>query len=70
MINNIKEILKTKNIKISYAIEETGLSRSYFYDVMNGNSIPSLLVARKIANAIGVRLEELFPNDDLNKKEE
>ncbi|WP_142414422.1 helix-turn-helix transcriptional regulator [Hathewaya massiliensis] len=64
MTNNIKELLNENHIKVSEVIEKTGLSRSHFYDVMKGNSIPSLLVARKIADAIGVRLEELFPKEE------
>lgn len=64
MTNNIKQILKKNNLKTSDIIEKTGLSRSYFYDVMRGNSIPSLIVARKIAVAMNVRLEELFPSKE------
>ncbi|KOC49968.1 helix-turn-helix transcriptional regulator [Clostridium botulinum] len=62
MRNNIKKLLKKHNVKATEIIQKTGLSRSYFYDVMKGNSIPSLIVARKIACAMDVRLEELFPS--------
>ncbi|APC41559.1 helix-turn-helix transcriptional regulator [Clostridium estertheticum] len=62
MNNKIREFIKDKGLKASDVIKETGLSKSYFYDVMNCNSIPSLTNARKISSTIGVTLDELFPN--------
>jgi transcriptional regulator with XRE-family HTH domain len=67
MENNIRQAIKNKNLKISEVIEQTGLSKSYFYDVLNGKSVPTLTNAIKISKVIGVPLEELFPA--LNSKE-
>lgn len=65
MENKIRQAIKNQGLTISSVIENTGLSKSYFYDVMNGISIPSLVNARKIEEAIGVPLDELFPNSPL-----
>lgn len=62
MNNKIREIINSKGLKIVYVIEKTGLSKSYFYDIMNGKSIPSLINAAKIAEVLEVPLTELFPN--------
>jgi DNA-binding phage protein len=51
MKNNIKEIAHKKNIKMSQIISETGLSKSYVYDVINKKSNPTIAVALKIAGA-------------------
>lgn len=69
MKNKIRQALKKRGIKISFIISETGLSKSYFYDVMNGKSIPSLANARKMAEVIGVPLDELFPEEKLEMEE-
>lgn len=61
MENKIKEIIKKKKLKTKDILSVTGLSKSYFYDVANSNCIPSLANARKIANAIGVELQDIFP---------
>ena len=61
MKNNIKKIIEDKGIKTSYVIRKCGVSRSSFYEIMNGKSVPSLLNARKIALALGETLEDVFP---------
>jgi putative transcriptional regulator len=60
MQNNIRQIIDNKNLKIIDILEQTKLSKSYLYDVMNGLSVPSLVIARKIADALGVTVEEVF----------
>ncbi|AFK87735.1 helix-turn-helix domain protein [Thermoanaerobacterium phage THSA-485A] len=66
--NNIRQAIKNKNLKISDVIEQTGLSKSYFYDVLNGKSVPTLTNAIKISKVIGVPLDELFPALSDNKE--
>ncbi|WPC40636.1 helix-turn-helix transcriptional regulator [Clostridium sp. JS66] len=61
MLNKIRQAIEEKNLKITNVIRNIRVSKSYFYDVMNGNSIPSLVVARKIAHELKVPLNELFP---------
>ncbi len=63
MENKIRDVIEAKSIKISDVIRKTGLSKSYFYDVLANNSVPSLVNARKIANALQVDIEDLFPTD-------
>ena len=60
MQNNIRDIAQEKNIKISQIIKETGLSKSYVYDVINKKSSPSIEVAMKIANALKASIQEVF----------
>lgn len=61
MNNIIKEIIKNKNLKTIDVIRKVGIAKSYFYDIMKGNSMPSLLIAQKISEVLKVPLEELFP---------
>lgn len=70
MNNKIKEILEKKGIKKSFVIQTTGLSKSAFYEIMNGNAIPSLANARLISDAVGVPLNELFPEENMISKGE
>lgn len=60
MQNNIRDIAQEKNIKISQIIKETGLSKSYVYDVINKKSSPSIEVAMKIASALKASIQEVF----------
>lgn len=69
MGNKIRQVIEEQGLKISHVISETGLAKSYFYDVMNGTSIPSLTYARLISKAISVSLDELFPEESLIEKE-
>lgn len=64
MKNKIREFLKVKNLKVRDLVHETGLSKSYIYDILRDNSVPSLINARKIANVLEADIEEIFP---LNK---
>lgn len=61
MKNNIRNIIEKNGLKVSYVIEKTGLAKSSFYEIMNGNAVPNLINARKIAEVLMVPLDELFP---------
>jgi transcriptional regulator with XRE-family HTH domain len=39
---------------------ELGLDRSYFAEIERGEANPTLLVVRRIADGLGVRVAELF----------
>jgi len=67
MNNKIKETIQKKGMKTTYVIEKVGLSTSSFYEIMNGNAVPSLMNARKIADVLEVPLDKLFPEDDFKK---
>jgi len=62
MANRIKEVINKKGLKTMFVIEKTGLSKSHFYEIMNGRAIPSLLNAVKISKVLDVPLNELFPD--------
>ena len=68
MENKIRQEIDERGLKISFILRKTDLSKSYFYDVMKGKTVPSLIKARKIAETIGVSLEELFPMTHEGKK--
>ncbi len=55
-------------MKITFVIKKVGLAKSSFYDIMNGNAIPSLINARKISDVLKVPLDELFPEENFNKE--
>lgn len=69
MNNKIKEIIRNRGVKVIYIIEKVGLSTSSFYEIMNGKAVPSLMNARKIADALDVSLNELFPEDDFKEED-
>lgn len=54
--------LKENGITISEIISRIGIGRTSFYDIMNGDQIPKLDTAKKIANALNVDIKELFPD--------
>lgn len=66
MSNNIRRIIETKGLKIVFVIEKTNISKSHFYDIMNGDANPSITNAIKIAEILEVTVDELF---SLNKEE-
>jgi len=68
MSNKIRQAIKEKGLTISSVIAKSGLAKSSFYEIMNGNSIPSLENARNISKAIGVPLDELFPDKIVDKE--
>lgn len=69
MQNNIRKLIENKDLKFIDVINKIEISKSYFYDVMNGNSVPTLSIARKIAEVIGESLDEVFPDNYLKESE-
>ncbi|MGL5440834.1 MAG: helix-turn-helix transcriptional regulator [Filifactoraceae bacterium] len=63
MNNIIKKVINEKGLKATFVIKKIGISTSTFYDIVNGNSTPSLVNARKISSVLGVSLSELFPEN-------
>ncbi|WP_461614331.1 helix-turn-helix transcriptional regulator [Clostridium sp. Marseille-QA1073] len=66
MKNNIRDIIESKGLKVTFVIEKTGLARSSFYEIMNGNAVPTLINARKIAEVLETGLDEIFPGENFN----
>lgn len=61
MENKIKETIKNKGLKTAFVIDKAGISKSHFYEIMNGNTEPSIIAAYKIAKVLNVPLKEIFP---------
>lgn len=64
MPNNIRKIIEKKGLKIIFVIEKTGISKSHFYDIMNGDANPSITNTIKIAEVLDVKVEDLFTTND------
>ncbi|KAA8674470.1 helix-turn-helix domain-containing protein [Clostridium sp. HV4-5-A1G] len=66
MINTklIKKIRERKGIPIKELAEQTGLSRSYLYQVERGDKDPSLSALKKISMALHVDIYQFFDNDN------
>ncbi|MDC4239635.1 helix-turn-helix domain-containing protein [Clostridium tertium] len=64
MLNNIRKIISSKGLKTKDVINQAEVSKSHFYAVMNGESVPTLNTARKISDAIEEPLDKVFPNDN------
>ena len=56
----IREILESKDIKVSSLAETFGITRANMSNIVNGKSTPSLETLEKIANALEVDITELF----------
>ena len=56
----IREILESKDIKVSSLAETVGITRANIINIFNGKSTPSLETLEKIANALEVDITELF----------
>ncbi|MGL5149515.1 MAG: helix-turn-helix transcriptional regulator [Clostridium sp.] len=67
MENNIKQIIAKNDLKVKKVISDSGLSKTAFYLIVNGESIPSLINARRISNALGLTVEEVFPDQNFIK---
>lgn len=68
MFNKIKSIIDEKGLKLTFILTKTGFSKSYFYDLSHGKTVPSLANARKLAKVLGVTVDELFPEEIENKE--
>ena len=56
----IREILESKEVKVSSLAEAVGITIANMSNIVNGKSTPSLETLEKIANALGVDITELF----------
>ena len=64
MNNNIKELvknLKTTGITTSEIIEKSGVGRTQFYAILNGECVPRLDTANKICRVLKADINDVFP---------
>ncbi|ARJ51313.1 MULTISPECIES: helix-turn-helix transcriptional regulator [Staphylococcus] len=60
-MNNMKELRINKNLKQKELARITGLSTSAISLFENNKSTPSMISAYKIAKALNVSIEKIFP---------
>lgn len=60
MLLRIKEIAKTKGVKITELANIVGITQPNLSNVVNGKTSPSLDLLQRIADALGVEVAELF----------
>lgn len=64
MSNNIAkyvEKLKNKGTTTTEIIEESGVGRTTFYDIMRGKQIPKIDTAIAISQALRADVKDVFP---------
>lgn len=61
--NPIRRARKMRGISVADACQASGIALAQWYQYERGGSIPSLLTAKKIADALGCAIEALIPND-------
>lgn len=65
MNNKIKDIilnLNSEGISTTEIIKNSGIGRTQFYSILNGESIPKLTTAIAICKAIKADIREVFPD--------
>lgn len=60
MENKIKELRHKKNISQEKLADMAKISRTHLSEIENGNAIPSILVAKKIAKALNSKVDAIF----------
>ena len=63
MKNKIRQTRMGQGITQTQLAKDIGISRPYLSDVENGNSVPTIGIAIKIAEALGSTVEHIFLNE-------
>lgn len=58
--NNLKKILKEKNLKAQDLSNLTGICRQNISQIINNKMIPGVVLASQIATVLGKRVEDVF----------
>jgi DNA-binding XRE family transcriptional regulator len=64
-MNNLKNIRQKKKLSQKSLADKAGISRVHLTQIENGKAIPSILVARKIADALNCEIETIFFEKDV-----
>lgn len=60
---DLKKLCESKNISLKILSKKSGVSISYLYQLQNGiKDNPSLKVAEKLADVLGITIAELMSN--------
>ena len=65
--NNLKKIRRSHKLTQQQLAQRVGVSRQSVYAIETGKSEPSLILALKMANALGVNIAEIFRLVDSRK---
>ncbi len=57
---NISRLIKAKGLKQKFVTDKAGFGRQQLNDMLNGRKIIKPCDARKIAEALGVTMDELY----------
>jgi putative transcriptional regulator len=60
MQNSIKELRRKACLTQEELAKKANISRTHLAEIENGNAIPSVLVAQKIAKALKTRIDKIF----------
>lgn len=60
MNNAVKEMRLKRNLTQEALAEKAQISRVHLSEIENGNAIPSVVVAQRIAKALKVKMETIF----------
>lgn len=60
----LKEVMQEKNVSFAMLAEKTGMSVSAIYRLTNGNRGKNLEKLPRMARALGVSIDALFPEMD------
>ena len=58
--NRLKKILEERGIKQTWLAEQVGVTRQTMSNLINNRFCPSLDIAFKIANVLGLKLDDVF----------
>lgn len=62
--DRLKEVMREKNVSIALLAEKTGLSVSAIYRMVSGDRGKNMEKLPKMARALGVSIDALFPEMD------
>lgn len=60
----IWKVRREKHVSVEELAEETGIGRSTLYNYENGLFSPTIDALEKIADALGVQIEELYEKEE------
>lgn len=56
LVEMIRFALQNKTVTVKQLATEVGCSRQHIYQILNGENVPSMLMAEKLADAIGCEI--------------